>query len=201
MEDYLNSLYQQAVLEYPFIAAHAPNITMGQGEGYAETYPVGETGFPLGNGLFSRPDALPINKLGIEIYKPKEFTYKDLAGEVLHGDPVANETRQKLLESLSTEQLDKLKYHALDYEQSLKLGMPENLALRNLADSALRGYVLNQFPDKVNQDIGYTKEQKDLFTSLENYMKTPYKYETPTKFTDPFANPFPSSIDKGLYGQ
>ena len=198
MEDYLSNLYQQAVAEYPFIADHAPSLTIGQGEGYAETYPIGETGVPLGNNMFSRPDALPINKLGIEVYKPNEFTYKDLAGEVLHGDPVANETRQKLLESLSPEQLDKLKYHALDYEQSVKLGMPEELALRNLGDSALRGYVLNQFPEDVNKDIGYTKEQKELFKSLEDYMKTPYEYETPTKFADPFQMAVPQSTIPGI---
>ena len=196
MDDYLNSLYQQAVAEYPFIAAHAPVLTMGQGEGYAETYPIGETGAPLFGGGFSRPAALPINKLGIEVYKPDEFTYKDLAGEVLHGDPVANQVREQLLSSLTPEQLDKLKFHALDYEQSLKLGMPEELALRNLADSALRGYVLNQFPEEVNKDIGYTEKQKELLKGLEDYMKTPYEYQTPTKF----ANPFTSTIDQGIYG-
>jgi hypothetical protein len=196
MNDYLNSLYQQAVAEYPFIASHGPVLTMGKGEGYAETYPIGETGAPMPGGGFSRPASLPINKIGIEVYKPDEFTFKDLAGEVLHGDPVANDTREKLLASLSPEQLDKLKYHALDYEQSIKLGMPEELALRNLGDSAVRGYVLGQFPDKVNKDIGYTKEQQALFDSLQQYMKTPYQYETPTKF----ANPFTDSIDQGMYG-
>lgn len=196
MDDYLNSLYQQAIAEYPFIVSHAPVLTMGQGEGYAETYPIGETGAPLPTGGFSRPPSLPINKIGIEVYKPNEFTYKDLAGEVLHGDPVANQVREQLLNSLTPEQLDKLKFHALDYEQSLKLGMPEELALRNLADSALRGYVLNQFSEEVNKDIGYNEKQKELLKGLEEYMKTPYKYETPTKFT----NPFTSSIDQGLYG-
>lgn len=198
MEDYLNSLYQQAVAEYPFIASHAPVLTMGKGEGYAETYPIGETGAPLGNGQFSRPASLPINKIGIEVYKPQDFTYKDLAGEVLHGDPVANETRQKLLESLTPDQLDKLKFHALDYEESIKLGMSEELALRNLADSALRGYVLNQFPEEVNKDIGYNKNQQQLFKSLEDYMKTPYQYETPMKFSNPFQMAVPQSTIPGI---
>lgn len=191
MDEYLTKLYNDALAQYPFIAAHAPTVVLGKGDGYAETYPIGETGKPLGNGMFSRPDSLPINKLGIEIYKPSEFTAKDLVGEVLHGDPVANETRAKLLESLTPEQLDKLKFHALDYEESIKQGMPEELALNNLADSALRGYVLNQFPDEVNKDIGYNKQQKELFKSLEDYMKTPYEYQTPMKFSNPFASSIP----------
>lgn len=190
MDSYLTNLYNQAVQEYPFIAAHGPALSLGTGKGYAETYPIGETGAPLPNGGFSRPASLPINKIGIEIYKPEQFSYKDLAGEVLHGDPVANQVRTKLLESLTSKQLQILKENALDYEQSIKLGMPETLALQNLADSALRGYVLNQFPSEVNNAIGYTKDQKELFKQLEDYMKTPYEYQTPTKF----SNPFQSSI-------
>ena len=71
MADYVQSLMQQALAEYPFIAQHNPNVVLGKGDGYAETYPIGETGKPLGNGKFSRPQALPIIKLGIEIYLVK----------------------------------------------------------------------------------------------------------------------------------
>lgn len=140
--------------------------------------------------MFSRPQSLPIDTLGIEIYQPKKFTAKDLAGEVLHGDPVANKTREELLKSLTPQQLDKLKFHALDYEESIKQGMPENLALNNLADSALRGYVLNQFPDKVNKDIGYNAKQQELFNNLLKYMKTPVqpKQTVSPFYTDPFGN-------------
>jgi hypothetical protein len=181
---------QQTATEYPFITRHSPNVILGKGEGYAETYPIGETGKPLGNNTFSRPQSLPIDKLGIEIYQPERFTSRDLAGEVLHGDPVANKAREELLASLTPKQLEKLKFHALDYEESKKQGMPENLALRNLGDAALRGYVLNQFPDKVNKDIGYNPQQQKLFNNLLQYMKTPMQQEQVVSpmYTDPFGN-------------
>lgn len=190
MADYVQSLMQQALTEYPFIAQHNPNVVLGKGYGYAETYPIGETGKPLGNGLFSRPKSLPIDTLGIEIYQPNKFTAQDLAGEVLHGDPVANKAREELLKSLTPKQLEKLKFHALDYEESIKQGMPENLALNNLADSALRGYVINQFPDKVNKDIGYNAKQIELFNNLLKYMKTPVQKEQIVNpmYTDPLGN-------------
>jgi len=179
----------QALNDYPFIAKHDPQVTLGKGQGFAETYPIGETGKPLGNGQFSRPSVLPIDKIGVEIYQPNKFSSHDLAGEVLHGDPYAAEIRNKLLATLSPEQLKKMQYHFLDYEESLKQGQPADRAIQNLGDAALRGYVLNQVPSKVNKDIGYTEEQKALFDSLTKYMKTPMTTPSTNLFyKDPFGD-------------
>jgi hypothetical protein len=195
-DKYLEELLNQAMTEYPFIARHDPHVVLGsKGNGYAETYPIGETGKPLGNGQFSRPSVLPIDKLGIEIFKPDNFSHKDLVGEVLHGDPVSNQVRQELINSLTTSQLKTLKYHALDYGQSKKEGMPEHLALRNLGDAAIRGYLLGQFPDEVNKQIKYTPYQLELLNGLHDYMKTPLQQQ---QFTDPMQSTIQSSIPLGI---
>jgi hypothetical protein len=195
---YLQDLLDQAYSEYPFLQRHNPSVVLGnpQSYGYAQTYPIGETGKPLGNGQFSRPATLPIDNLGIEIYKPENFSYKDFVGEVLHGDPVSQQTRQELINSLSKKQLETLKYHALDYEQSKKEKMPEHLVLRNVGDAAIRGYLLGQFPDEVNKEINYTPTQLELLNNLHSYMKEPL--QPAPQFADPFASSIQSSIPTGI---
>jgi hypothetical protein len=188
-DTYLNDLLAQALTDYPFIAKHDPQLAFGKGYGYAETYPPEETGKPLGNGKFSRPAELPMGRTGIAIHQPNKFSAADLAGEVLHVDPYAAEVRDKLLQSLTPEQLKKMQYHFLDYEQSVKEGLSPGKAMQNLGDAALRGYVLNQAPSKVNKEIGYTEEQKALFDSLTKYMKTPMAAPSTNLFyKDPFGD-------------
>jgi hypothetical protein len=175
MADFAQQLLLQAQKDYPFIARHNPSVIINEngGEGYAETYPKGETGRPLENGEFSRPKTLPINKIGIEIYQPSKFTHHDLAGEVLHDDPFANQVRDNLAKSWSPKQLEVLKQQAMDYQASIDQGQPEAQALQNSTDAALRGYVLNQWPKEANQQFQYTPKQLQLFQSLQKYMKTP----------------------------
>lgn len=170
--DYIQGLVNGAAKDYPFIARHNPVVVLGKGEGYAETYPVGETGRPLGNGKFSRPDSLPRDKVGIEVYQPTKFTAKDLAAELLHVDPVANATREKLAASLTPKQLKVLKQEALDYEATIKEGRSEKDAIKNATDSAMRGYVVNQWPDDVNARMGYSEGQTKLLENLKTYMQT-----------------------------
>jgi hypothetical protein len=188
MDNYLENLMSQALKDYPFIAKHDPQVVLGNGYGYAETYPPEETGKPLGNGQFSRPSNLPMGRTGIAIHQPNKFSAADLAGEVLHVDPYAAEVRNQLLATLTPEQLKKMQYHFLDYEESLKEGLSPDKAMQNLGDAALRGYVLKQAPDKVNKSIGYTPEQQALFDSLFQYIKTPIKQPTNIFYKDPFGD-------------
>ena len=175
MADIAQQLLLQAQKEYPFISRHNPSVIVneGGGEGFAETYPRGETGRPLENGEFSRPKSLPINKIGIEIYQPNKFTHHDIAGEVLHDDPFANQIRDNLAKSWSPKQLDVLKKEALDYQHSINTGQDEQRAIQNATDSALRGYVVNQWPKEVNTMLNYSPKQLQLIQSLQKYMKTP----------------------------
>lgn len=169
---YIQNLLSQATQTYPFVKQHNPMVVMGKGEGYAETYPVGETGAPLQGGGFSRPMTLPVDRVGVEVYKPNEFTPKDLAAEMLHIDPYAAKTRDQLMSSWTPKQLQTLKKHALDWEATLAEGRPEADAIKNATDSALRGYTVGQWPEEINKALGYSPDQLKTLDSLKMYMIT-----------------------------
>lgn len=169
---YIQNLLNQATTAYPFVKQHNPLVVMGKGEGYAETYPIGETGRPLEGGGFSRPMTLPVNRVGVEVYKPSEFTHKDLAAEMLHIDPYANKVREQLMSSWSPQQLQTLKKHALDWEATLAEGRPERDAIQNATDSALRGYTVGQWPEEINKALAYNPEQLKTLNALKMYMTT-----------------------------
>jgi hypothetical protein len=171
---YIDSLMRKALQDYPFLSQHKPVVITNpnKDEGFAQTYSAEETGRPLGDGTFSRPKELPMGQLGIEIYRPNEFTHHDLVGEVLHVDPFAREISDKLATTFDPRQLELLKREALDYGATIKEGRPEADAIRNATDSAVRGYVVGQWPEEVNQEFGYSPVQKALLESLKNYTKT-----------------------------
>ena len=173
-KEYSSKLLSDAIKEYPFIAEHNPEVILNKngGEGFAETYPIGETGKPLNNGGFSRPSTLPIDRPGVEVYKPDQFTSKDLAAEMLHIDPVANKVREELMKSWTPSQLKTLKEHALDYQATLDEGRSEKDAIQNATDSALRGYTVDQWPAHVNEDLNYSKKQLKMLDDLKSYMQT-----------------------------
>lgn len=176
----LEELIKQSGQQYPFIARHNPIISLGQGEGYAETWPIGEEGAPDQFGNPTRPAHMPLNRLGIEIYRPNEFSPQDLAGEVLHVDPLANRVRTIMNSSLSPQQWDILKREALDYDESIRQGLSEERARENTIDSAIRGYAVNQWPEQINRDLKYTQEQRDLLDALKYYMQTSKEPSAPT---------------------
>ena len=169
---YIQNLLAQATQAYPFVKQHNPLVVLGKGEGYAETYPIGETGRPLEGGGFSRPMTLPVNRVGVEVYKPSEFTPKDLAAEMLHIDPYANKAREQLLSSWSPQQIETLKKHALDYQATINEGRSHADALQNATDSALRGYTVGQWPEKINKALAYNPNQLKTLDALKMYMTT-----------------------------
>jgi hypothetical protein len=175
MADYAADLLSQATQAYPFVAKHNPMVVVNpmEGKGFAQTYPIGETGKPLEGGGYSKHSSLPINRVGVEIYKPDEFSHHALAGEMLHIDPMANKTRKALMQSWTPKQLNTLKEHALDYQATLDEGRPEADAIKNATDAALRGYTIKQWPDEVNQELAYSPKQLKVLESLKSYMTQP----------------------------
>ena len=171
---YIDSLMRKAAQEYPFLSQHKPIVITNpdQGFGFAQTYAPEETGRPMGDGTFSRPKELPMGQLGIEIYRPNEFDHHALAGEVMHVDPYAREVSDKLAKTWTPDQLKTLREHALDYQATLDEGRPEADAVRNATDSALRGYVVGQWPEEVNTSLKYEPVQRALLESLKSYAKT-----------------------------
>ena len=177
---YENDLLDKAVKDYPFVAKHNPMVVVNpaEGRGYAETYPVGETGAPLPKGGFNKHPNLPIDRVGIEVFKPNQFTHHDLAAEMLHIDPVANQTREALLKTWTPKQIEVLKEHALDYQATLDEGRSHKDALQNATDSALRGYTVGQWPEEINKALDYNPKQTKILEQLKSYMKKPESMRT-----------------------
>ena len=175
MADYTDDLLTQATQAYPFVAKHNPMVVVNPMEdrGYAETYPIGETGKPIGNSVFDKHFSLPTNRVGVEVFKPDEFSHHDLAAEILHIDPQANKARNVLMSTWTPEQLATLKEHALDYQATLNEGRPEKDAIKNATDAALRGYVMNQWPEEINQKLAYNPKQLSTLEELKKYATSP----------------------------
>lgn len=174
MADYSAELLEKATKAYPFITKHNPMVVLNPAEnrGFAETYPIGETGAPLPEGGFSKHSTLPLDRVGVEVFKPNEFSHHDLAAEMLHIDPLANQTREFLIKSWTPSQLKTLKHHALDYQATIDEGRPEADAIQNATDSALRGYTVGQWPEQINKALNYNAEQLKYLNNLKNYMIT-----------------------------
>ena len=175
MPDYATDLLNQATKAYPFIAKHNPMIVVNPAEnrGFAELYPIGETGAPLPEGGFNKHPSLPIDRIGVEVFRPKDFTHHDLAAEMLHIDPMANQTREALIKTWSPEQLKTLKEHALDWQATLDEGRPEADAIKNATDAALRGYTVGPWPEEINKAVAYNPDQLKSLNALKSYMTAP----------------------------
>lgn len=172
MPNYADDLLLQATKLYPFVAKHNPMVVVNpiENRGFAETYPIGETGAPLPEGGFNKHKSLPIDRVGVEVFKPDQFTAHDLAAEMLHIDPMANKTRDILMKSWTPNQLKTLKEHALDYQATLDEGRPEADAIQNATDSALRGYTVGQWPEEINKALAYNPKQLKALEDLKAYM-------------------------------
>lgn len=159
-----NGLLSSAIEKYPFIKKHNPVVILTPKDdmGYAETWPIGEEG----DSLFKRPSSLPINSLGIQVFKPEKFSLHDIAGEVLHVDSKAKEVREKIKSSLSKDQIDYLK-SVPDYVSGENLS--DDRRLDNAVDSSIRGYLLGQWP-KQEVEKFFNSEQKKSLNGLLNYM-------------------------------
>jgi len=175
MDDYATNLLAQTTQEYPFVAKHNAMVVVNpmENRGYAETYPIGETGRPLPGGVYDKHFALPNDRVGVEVFKPDQFTHHDLAAEILHIDPMANKAREQLVKTWTPEQLQTLKQRALDYQATLDEGRPEADAIKNATDAALRGYTVGQWPEEINKELAYSPEQLKVLDSLKTYMTQP----------------------------
>ena len=178
--DYAAKLIAQAQQQYPFIKQYNPMVVVSPKPGgdYAETW---RTGDPGGEG-YMRPQGIPLDRVGIQVFRPEQFSAQDLAAEFLHVDPQANQARVKLMQSLSPQQVQRIQHEAGDYADTMREVRPDmapeqveqikQRAMENAVDSALRGYTVGQWPAEANAAMGYTPEQLQLLDGLKRYMTT-----------------------------
>lgn len=163
----VGAIVSGATQKYGFLKNNSVQaiVNLKQGEGYAETWPASEPGAPD----WPRPKNLPMGTNGVEI-KAKDFGPEDYAAEVFsHVDPVGIKAADAFTRSLSKDQIAKLKAESRDYEMSKKMGMSEDLALRNAGMAAVRGYVFGQWPEAAFKSIGLTGQQKAGLEKAKSY--------------------------------
>jgi hypothetical protein len=166
-QEHGNMMQGAAEQQFPYLKHHNLDVTVNPqaNRGYAETYPMGETGPP------NRPAPGDVNRNRVEIFRPTEFSVNDLAAEGLHIDPYAQKTRNALLPTLTPDQVSRLKEQAGDYAMSVEEGLPERKAMENTVDSAMRGQVFNQDQNRVNEGMNYSPEQMRMLNGLRNYTR------------------------------
>ena len=169
-QEHGNMMQGAAEQQFPYLKQHNLDVTVNpqatrELRGYAETYPIGETGPP------NRLAPGDVNRNRIEIFRPTEFSVNDLAAEGLHVDPYSQETRNALLHTLTPAQVSRLKEQAGDYAMSVEEGLPERKAMENTVDSAMRGYAFNQDNNLVNEGMNYSPEQMSILNGLRNYTR------------------------------
>lgn len=125
-----------------------------------------------GGDEYKRPADIPMGQYGIEIYKPDQFNEDDLAGEVLHADPIARKTADAITSTLNEEQLKELALNAVDYQYSIELGMPKERAIQNAVDGLIRGYVVGQWPKEAIDSMKLDDNQKSMLQKLKDYVLT-----------------------------
>lgn len=167
------SILNAATAKYPFIAQHnvAVHTNPQDGRGYAETWFAGDGGDPK-KPEWARPQQIPMDSHGIEIFRPHEFGIDDLAGEVMHLDPKVNAARDALASSLTPQQLQVLRRQSMDYDASINQhGMSHEDALRNAVDGVMRGYVVNQWPKQSLDEMRFTPEQQNILQGVHGYVR------------------------------
>jgi hypothetical protein len=168
------ALLNNAVQQYPFIASHDVSLATHPKDkkdwGYAETWTPGDAGWQgtQAQGYVNRPSEFPLKGLGIDIYNPAGMGVNDIAGEVMHGDARANAARDVLTQSLTEQQKNILRQQG-DYQMT---NAPEDIKMRNAADSMMRGYVVGQWPKEAIDEMQLSPNQRANLDSLKQYMTT-----------------------------
>ena len=166
-----NLLLSSAEEKYKYLKQHNLDVTVNHDpnkQGYAETFPIGETGSPD----WPTPAGSDNNRNRVEVYQSGNFSPSDLAAEGLHVDPYAKQTRFALTQTLTPNQIATLKNNAGDYQMSIDAGQDEAKAMRNTVDSAMRGYAFNQDQNLVNEGMNYSPKQMAILNDLKSYVES-----------------------------
>jgi hypothetical protein len=162
---------RKASEKYPFIQKHNPSVSYNTehpnpGNWVAETFAAGSPGYEG----YPRPEALPKESTGIEVYKPSRMGPNDIAAEYLHVDPRAHQAREQLLPTFNEHQLRILKEQG-DYKPWP--GSTEELRMNNVTDALMRGYVMDQWPKEAIDEMQLNKDQHQILDDLKDYTQQP----------------------------
>lgn len=157
-------LWEQTQAEYPLLrqSGIVYQATPRTGGSHLETWPPQETGTKEA----PRPQSIPLDKYGIEVYDPKATTSMVMGDALSHvlrfTDPKIKGYYQQFVQSLTPQQLNQIAgdYHPGegDYQQWLeRVGKP----------SFFRGYPTGQWPAQQ-----YTQQQRALLDQMMQYLRS-----------------------------
>ena len=158
--------------EYPYLAdkemsfAYSPNVKT---KNQLESWPVNEEGEPK----YPRPANIPLDKFGIQVFKPQGGTPINILGDYVshHGiktDPKLQEYYKQFEGSLDPAKMqERYAYHQKHYGEkrpyeqwSQMTGVPE----------IFRGYTFNQFGTPQQAAKMYSPEQLKILDQVRSYL-------------------------------
>ena len=166
------SVFDQALKQYPIIqkTGTVGVVTPRENAGYLEFYPPGETGTKES----PRPQTLPLDKPGVEIYSGKT-TPLDVLGDVtshylVHTDPVVKQYYQNFVQSLNPQQQQLLQqqYQYAQKNEGETRPFQQWLEIAGLP-GYFRGYPFKQWPEDFNKQA-YTPEQRAMLDGMMKYL-------------------------------
>jgi len=175
------NVFDQALAQYPILKNANPVGMMSTNAtdsgNMLESWPVGEQGTQDR----PRPQELPNDKLGVQIFSSKT-TPNDVAADIVsHAlvktDPTLKATYDQFASSITPEQKDFLMG---DYENEVKQATLSGGEKPPQFDqwlqqvgipAAFRGYAFNQYNPQDQKAFGYTDQQKQLLGSVKPYLQ------------------------------
>lgn len=167
------NLLEQARQQYPMLR----DVDIGYTEtpkensGYLEFWPKGETG-----GQNARPNTLPIDKPGLEVYdkatRPIDILGDIVSHQLVHTDDKLKNYYAQFEKSLTPEQHGFLQEQYQHAQEKQGESRPfADWAKSSGLPAFFRGYVFEQWP-KEDANKYYTPEQLKMFDEMSGYLKS-----------------------------
>jgi len=166
------SVVDQAVNQYPILKNLnvVGQQSIGQQPYKLEFWPPGETG----SQDYQRPQNIPINSIGVQIFD-KSVTPKDVLADItshylINNDKTVKNLYNQFKSSITKDQQERLKNDYKWAQTNENESRPYNQWLEQTRLPAyFRGYTFDQWPNDFNQKV-FTKEQFKIFDKLRNYL-------------------------------
>jgi hypothetical protein len=165
----VNNLITAAGDQYKFLKNNdfaatytGPN---GRDGDYLEAWQKGDRGDPS----WPRDPRLPVSRAGLEIFRP-DTSATDIAADVYsHMDQNGKDYGSQLFNSLSPSQIAQMKKESGDYDQTLRMGLGEKVAIQNASSSLNRAAVFNQWGGNELANMGLNVGQQNIIDHAKGY--------------------------------
>ena len=163
------SVYDAAVEMYPILEDYPYTVVETPDKNspyYLEHFPPEETGSPE----YPRPDGIPIDEYGLQIFK--DVKPEDVAGDIIshhlvNTDEILSKKYQRFKDVVPLETMvSRYNYHKENLGEE---GNFNDWVERTGYPELLRGYVFNQFDEETKNKM-YTPEQIEVLDDIKEYI-------------------------------